>query len=51
MQKQYPLSKEELSLYLACTLNPNRKHAYLLGWSVELPKNTDKSRIKENGKR
>ena len=45
MQKQYPLSKEEMSLYLACTLNPNRKQAYLVGWSVELPKNTDKSRI------
>ena len=45
MQKQYPLSKEEMSLYLACTLNPNRKQAYLVGWSVELPKNTDRSRI------
>ncbi|MBQ3923198.1 MAG: amino acid adenylation domain-containing protein, partial [Spirochaetales bacterium] len=45
MQKQYPLSKEEMSLYLTCTLNPNRKQAYLVGWSVELPKNTDRSRI------
>lgn len=47
MVKKYPLSKEELSLYLACTLNPNRKNAYLVGWSVELPHATDKNRIKK----
>ena len=47
MKKYYPLSKEENSLYLACTLNPERKHAYLLGWSVELPKDTEKERIEK----
>ena len=47
MRKDYPLSKEELSLYLACTLNPDRKQAYLLGWSVELPKDTEKARIEK----
>ncbi len=45
MRKEYPLSKEEMSLYLACTLNPGRKKAYLVGWSVELPVDTDKTRI------
>ncbi len=47
MTEKYPLSKEELSLYLACTLNPDRKNAYLVGWSVELPKDTDKNRIEK----
>ncbi|MBE7009306.1 MAG: hypothetical protein E7422_09255, partial [Ruminococcaceae bacterium] len=45
MEKRYPLSKEELSLYLACTLNPERKFAYLVGWSVELPAQTDLARL------
>ena len=47
MKKCYPLSKEENSLYLACTLNPERKNAYLLGWSVELPKDTERERIEK----
>ncbi|MCR4908713.1 MAG: amino acid adenylation domain-containing protein [Lachnospiraceae bacterium] len=47
MIRKYPLSKEELSLYLACTLNPDRKNAYLVGWSVELPADTDRDRIKK----
>ena len=34
---KYPLSKEEMSLYLACTLNSGRKNSYLVGWSMELP--------------
>ncbi|MBR1812263.1 MAG: amino acid adenylation domain-containing protein [Lachnospiraceae bacterium] len=36
-EKRYPLSKEEMSLYLACTMNPERKNAYVLGWSLKLP--------------
>ncbi|MBO4375354.1 MAG: amino acid adenylation domain-containing protein [Lachnospiraceae bacterium] len=37
MSRKYPLSKEEMSLYLACTLNSGRNNAYLVGWSMELP--------------
>lgn len=45
--RHYPLSKEELSLYLACTLNPERKNAYVLGWCLELPVREDeKARTK-----
>ena len=36
-EKRYPLSKEETSLYLACTMHPERKNAYVLGWCLELP--------------
>ncbi len=45
MRKDYPLSKEEKSLYLACTLSPDRKYPYLVGWSLVLPKETDKARV------
>ena len=46
--KKYPLSKEETSLYLACTLNPERKNAYILGWCLELPAQTGtKARLEQ----
>lgn len=44
--KKYMLSKEELSMYLACTLNTKREHAYWLGMSVEFPVDEDSSHIK-----
>ncbi|MCR4589918.1 MAG: amino acid adenylation domain-containing protein [Lachnospiraceae bacterium] len=47
MSKEYLLSKEEKSLYLACALSPDRKNAYLVGWSVTLPAETDKKRIED----
>ena len=43
--KKYPLSKEELSLFLACTINP-MKYAYWMGFSVKFPADEDTERIK-----
>ncbi len=48
MEKRYPLSKEDIQLYLACTHTPDRKFAYLVGWSLILPaEESEKERVKE----